>query len=119
MRVYGRSLTQGTPCEVVISSKEMIEAMAEPITAILDSICTVIEKTPPELLGDILRDGITMTGGGSMLHGLDRLIEYVTGIPTHLARQPVNCVVLGAGQLLEHLDKMPEGMVSLPSRTRG
>lgn len=119
MRVYGRSLTEGSPCEVVISSKEMIEAMAEPITAILDSICTVIEKTPPELLGDILRDGIIMTGGGSMLHGLDLLIEKVTGVPTHLARQPVNSVVLGAGKLLEHLDKMPEGMVYLPTRVRG
>ncbi len=118
MRVCGRSLTEGMPREVVLSSKEMIEAMAEPITAILDSICTVIEQTPPELVGDILKRGIMMTGGGSLLHGLDRLIERVTGIPTYIARQPVSSTVLGAGQLLEHLDGMPEGMVSLPSRVR-
>ena len=118
MRVCGRSLTEGMPREVVISSKEMIEAMVEPITAILDSIHTVIEQTPPELVGDILKRGIMLTGGGSLLHGLDRLIERVTGIPTYLARKPVSSIVLGAGQLLEHLDRMPEGMISLPSRAR-
>ena len=116
MEVCGRSLTEGLPRKIVLSSKEMLEALNEPITAILDSICTVIEQTPPELVGDILQNGMVMTGGGSMLHGLDRLIRRVTGIPTYLAREPVSSIVRGAGALLPYLSSMPEGMVTLPAR---
>ncbi len=116
MRVTGRSLSEGTPREVLISSKEMIEALYEPITAILDSICSVIEQTPPELVGDILQKGMTLTGGGSLLHGLDRLIERVTGIPAYVAKKPISATVLGAGSLLPYIGSMPEGMVSIPSR---
>ncbi len=116
MRVTGRSLTEGTPREVLISSKEMIEALYEPITAILDSICSVIEQTPPELVGDILQKGMTLTGGGSLLSGLDRLIERVTGIPTYVAKKPISSTVLGAGSLLPYIGSMPEGMVTLPTR---
>ena len=116
MRVTGRSLTEGTPREVLISSKEMIEALYEPITAILDSICSVIEQTPPELVGDILQKGMTLTGGGSLLNGLDRLIERVTGIPTYVAKKPISATVLGAGSLLPYIGSMPEGVVSIPSR---
>ena len=115
MRVCGRSLTEGLPTEAVLSSKEMIEALVEPITAILDSVCSVIERTPPELVGDILRNGMVMTGGGSMLHGLDRLIERVTGIPTYVAKKPISSVALGAGKLLPLMDGMPEGLISIPS----
>ena len=118
MRVCGRSLTEGLPREVVLSSKEMIEALVEPITAILDSVCSVIERTPPELVGDILQGGMVMTGGGSLLHGFSRLIERVTGIPTYMAKRPVSSVVLGAGKLLDRLDRMPEGMITLPSDLR-
>ena len=116
MRVTGRSLSEGTPREVLISSKEMIEALYEPITAILDSICSVIEQTPPELVGDILQKGMTLTGGGSLLHGLDRLIERVTGIPTYVAKKPISATVLGAGSLLPYIGSMPEGIVNIPSR---
>lgn len=118
MKVCGRSLEEGLPREVLLSSKEMIEALAEPITAILDSVCGVVERTPPELVGDILRKGIIMTGGGSMLCGLDQLIEKVTGIPTYAADHPVSAVVKGAGQLLPYLGSMPEGMVNIPMRSR-
>ncbi len=116
MRVTGRSLSEGTPREVLISSKEMIEALYEPITAILDSICSVIEQTPPELVGDILQKGMVLTGGGSLLHGLDRLIERVTGIPAYVAQKPISSTVLGAGKLLPYLGSMPEGLVSVPSQ---
>ncbi len=119
MRVTGRSLTEGTPRDVLISSREMIEALYEPITAILDSICSVIEQTPPELVGDILQKGMTLTGGGSLLGGLDRLIERVTGIPTYVAKKPISATVLGAGSLLPYIGSMPEGMVSVPSRVSG
>lgn len=118
MKVCGQSLSEGLPKEIVLSSKEMIEALSDPITAILDSVCAVIEKTPPELIGDILRDGIMMTGGGSKLHGLDRLIQRVTGVPTRVAKKPVSCIVVGAGSLLPYLDSMPEGMITIPARVR-
>ncbi len=116
MMVQGRSLSTGAPREVLISSKEMIEALYEPITAILDSICSVIERTPPELIGDILRKGMILTGGGSLLRGLDRLIELVTGIPTYVAKDPIEGTVLGAASLLPYISRMPEGMVTIPPR---
>lgn len=116
MKVIGRSLTEGLPQEIVISSKEMIEAQSEPITAILDSICSVIEKTSPDLVGDILQYGMVLTGGGSMLPGLDRLIERVTGIPTYVAKYPISSTVLGAGHMLKYINGMPEGMVTMPTR---
>ena len=116
MVITGRPLTEGTKGEALISSKEMIEALYEPITAILDSICLVIEQTPPELVGDILQNGIVLTGGGATLRGLDRLIERVTGIPTRVAKKPISSAVLGAGSLLPYLKGMPEGIISLPTR---
>ena len=117
MRVCGRSLAEGLPREILLSSKEMIEALAEPITSILDSVVGVVERTPPALVGDILEQGgITMTGGGSLLRGLDQLIEKVTGIPTRVADQPVKAAVLGAGRLLRDLNGMPEGMIDIPMR---
>ncbi len=116
MRVCGRSLSEGLPREVVLSSWEMIEALVEPITAILDSVCSVIEQTPPELVGDILQSGLVMTGGGSLLKGLDCLIEQVTGVPAYVASKPISSVVLGAGSLLNSMGSMPEGMVTIPAR---
>ena len=113
IRVKGRCLLQGLPKEISISSRERLEALMEPISEILDSICSVIERTPPELIGDIIKDGIVMTGGGSLLFGLDKLIEDVTGIKTRVAKDPADCVVNGTGIALEYLDKMPEGTVDL------
>ena len=113
IKVKGRCLLQGLPKEITVSSREMLEALMEPISEILDTICSVIEKTPPELIGDILKDGIVMTGGGSLLYGLDKLIEDVTGIKTRVAKNPIDCVALGTGIALEHLDRMPEGTVDL------
>ncbi len=117
MRVAGRSLSDGAQREVLLSSKEMLEALYEPITAILDSICSVIEHTPPELVGDILQKGMILTGGGSLLRGLDRLIERVTGIPVYMAKKPISATVLGAGSLLPQLGSMPEGPVQISSLT--
>ncbi len=113
MEVKGRCLLQGLPKVITLSSKEMLEAMMEPISAILDTICSVIERTPPDLVGDILKGGIVMTGGGSQLYGLDRLIEDVTGIKTRVAKDPVLCVALGTGELLKVLDKMPGEKIDL------
>ena len=118
MRVCGRSLAEGTPKEIVLSSKEILEAVSEPMTAILDSICMIVETMPNELLTRISQQGMVLTGGGSLLHGLDRLIEYVTRIPVRLARKPISSAVLGAGKMLQYLDGMPEGVVNLPVSTR-
>ncbi len=113
LEVKGRCLVQGLPKNITLSSKEMLEAMVEPISAVLDSICSVIEKTPPELVGDILKNGIILVGGGSLLMGLDRLIEDVTGIKTRLAKDPIKCVAQGTGRVLQMLDGMPEGIIDL------
>ena len=117
VEVKGRCIRQGLPKVISISSKEMIEALAEPVTAILDAVCWVIENTPPELLGDILRNGIVMTGGGSLLYGFDKLITQVTGIQTRVAKDAVSCVAIGTGKSLDNLDLLHEGAVNL-SRDR-
>lgn len=113
MEVKGRCLIQGLPKNITLSSKEMLEAMMEPISSILDVICSVVEKTPPELVGDILKNGIILAGGGSLLMGLDRLIEDVTGIKTRLTKEPTKCVALGTGKVLKMLSGMPEGAIDL------
>ena len=82
LEVKGRCLIQGLPRVVRINSDEIPDALEEPITAIIEAVCSVVERTPPELIGDILSNGIVMTGGGSLLYGLDRLIAYATGIKT-------------------------------------
>ena len=113
MEVKGRCLIQGLPKNITLSSKEMLEAMMEPISAILDVICSVIEKTPPELVGDILKNGIILVGGGSLLMGFDKLIEDVTGIKTTLTKEPIKCVALGTGKVLKMLNGIPEGTIDL------
>lgn len=103
MKVRGRCMDAGLPKEIAISSKEMLEAMMEPISQIVEALCRVVERTPPELVPDILRNGITMTGGGSMLAGLDLLIEDVTGIKARLTADPMRCVAIGTGMSLSRL----------------
>ena len=117
VEVKGRCMNRGLPKLITINSKEMIEALAEPVTAILDAICLVIERTPPELLSDILRNGIVMTGGGSLLYGFDQLVTRVTGIQTRVAKDAVSCVAIGTGKSLDHLDMLHEGTINL-SRER-
>lgn len=107
LEVRGRDLLTGLPKTVTLSSKEMIGATYEPMTALIDGICDVIEHTPPELVGDILHNGIVMVGGGSMLRGLDKLITRVTGIKTVRAQNPETCVCLGMGEKLKSISKFP------------
>ncbi len=105
VEVKGRDLSSGLPKIVTLSSKEMIGAMYEPMTELIDGICDIIEHTPPELVGDILHNGIILLGGGSMLGGLDKLIQRVTGIKTMVAKDPGSCVVRGMGIKLGTLNK--------------
>ena len=102
--VSGRDLVTGLPKEIAISSEEIREALKEPINSVVDSIKLTLEKTPPELASDVMERGIMLAGGGALLKGLDRLISEETGIPVFIAEQPIDCVVLGTGKVLEELD---------------
>ena len=105
VEVKGRDIVTGMPKVINLSSKEMIGATFEPMTALIDCICEIIEKTPPELVGDILHNGIMLVGGGAKLSGLDKLIHRVTGIKTYVADDPEDCVVKGAVAKLESINK--------------
>lgn len=108
--VKGRNLTTGLPKSVSISSAELIEAFVEPMNKILDAVHLVLERTPPQLVGDLDTNGIIMSGGGSLIYGIDRLIERSTGIRTIVVDDAVSCAAYGAGKMLNHLEDMQDGM---------
>ena len=101
MEVKGRNLVDGLPKNVTITSEEIREATADCVNIILDAVKGTLEKTPPELAADIMRYGITLTGGGSLLRGLDTLIASQTGMPVRVADNPLDCVADGTGVFLE------------------
>lgn len=103
MDVRGRNLITGLPKTLTVTSDEMLEALAEPVSAIVDAVHSVLEHTPPELASDIADRGIVMTGGGSMLYGLDKLIEEKTKIKTIVAENALSCVAIGTGKYVEYL----------------
>lgn len=104
MDIRGRDLTTGLPKTLTIHSSEMLEALIEPAMMIVDAVHGVLEKTPPELAADISDKGIYMTGGGSLLDGLDKLLQEKTGINVMIANDAVSCVALGTGKALDNLD---------------
>lgn len=106
MEVRGRSLISGLPQNIMISAAQTCEALQEPVDQIVDTIFSVLEKTPPELASDISEKGIIMTGGGSLIKGLSRLISERTDIPVTIAEEAVSCVALGAGNALDNLDML-------------
>ncbi len=95
--VKGKSLKSRAPVLTELTSNDMTEALFEPVTALIEEICAVIDKTPPELVSDIAESGIILTGGGCQIYGLDKLISSVTGLPVKVADDPALCVVKGAG----------------------
>lgn len=106
MDIKGRNLLNGLPENITITSSEIREALAEPLSHIIEAIKITLEKTPPELAADIIDQGITLAGGGALLKGLDRLINKETGMPVHIAESPLDCVADGTGIVLENLDKL-------------
>jgi rod shape-determining protein MreB and related proteins len=104
IEVRGRDIQAGLPKTVVVSSQEIREALADPIAQIVDRVKAVLEQTPPELSSDIIERGITLTGGGALLRGLDKLLNLATGIPVHIADDPLSCVAIGTGRALEEFD---------------
>lgn len=112
MDIRGRDLITGLPKTISISSKEILIALSEPISLIIDTIKQTLEITPPELAADIMELGITLTGGGANLYGLDKLISIETGMPVNIAKEPLNCVVFGTGLVLENIDTLKSVLVS-------
>jgi rod shape-determining protein MreB len=99
--VRGRDQVTGLPKTITITSGEVTEALVEPLSAISATVRAVLEKTPPELSSDIIDRGIVMTGGGSLLRNIDRFLTKETGVPCHVAEDPLACVAIGAGKALE------------------
>ena len=106
MDVKGRNLLNGLPENLTVTSEEVREALAEPLEIVIEAIKITLEKTPPELAADILDGGIMLTGGGALLSGLDIMIHNETGMPVHVAENPLDCVAQGTGMVLENSDKL-------------
>lgn len=102
--VKGRDLISGAPKTIELNSEEIRDALAEPVSAVVDAIKIALERTPPELAADIVDNGIVLAGGGALLHNLDVLIKEKTGLPVTVAEDPLTCVVRGSGKALEDLD---------------
>ena len=100
MTVKGRNLYDGLPNDITLTSQEVRDALADPLNTIVEAVKTTLEKTPPELSADIIDHGIVITGGGAKLKGIDMLIMQQTGMPVHIAENPLDCVAHGAGKRL-------------------
>jgi len=116
MNVKGRCLMTGLPKVFAVTSDELLEAFDEVSVAIIETIHGVLERTPPELVGDISTNGIVMTGGGSLIYGFDKLVTEKTGITTHIADDTVCCVAYGTGKALDNISVMAEGTLNLSRR---
>ncbi|MEA2717315.1 MAG: rod shape-determining protein MreB, partial [Actinomycetota bacterium] len=102
--IRGRDLVTGLPKTIVTSTEEVRKAIEEPVQAIVDAVKVTLDKTPPELAADIMEQGIVLTGGGALLHGLDVRLQQETGMPIVIAKNPLYSVALGAGQCLEEFN---------------
>jgi rod shape-determining protein MreB len=112
MNVKGRDLITGLPKELTISQRQISEALAEPVAQIIDTIKRALEQTPAELSADIVERGIMMTGGGSLLGNLDKVLRRVTSLPVSIAEDPLLCVVMGTGKALEEKSKLSDVFAS-------
>ena len=118
MDIRGRDLITGLPKTISITSAEVGHAIYEPINSILDAIKVTLERTPPELASDIMDFGIMLTGGGALIRGLDKLISAETGMPVHVAEEPLNCVAKGTGIALENIKNLPPDMLITSKKLR-
>lgn len=106
MPIRGRDLVGGLPKTIEVTSTEIREALGEPVRQIAEKVCMVLEMTPPELSADIIERGITLTGGGALLRGLDQFLERATEIDVYVADNSLDCVAIGTGRALEQFDKI-------------
>ncbi|MFN0029932.1 MAG: rod shape-determining protein [Acidimicrobiales bacterium] len=114
--VRGRDLITGLPKTITITTNEIREALAEPVSSIVDAVKVTLDTTPPELAADIMEEGITLAGGGALLSGLDRRLANETGMPIRIAANPLYCVALGSGQALEEFDALKNVLFSSSAR---
>lgn len=112
MDIKGRDLVTGLPKTISITSDEILDALKEPISQIIDGIKSTLEKTPPELAADIMDRGIMLSGGGAQLHGLDSLVRKETGMPVNVAENSLECVVMGVGKALEQYEEINRSQYS-------
>ncbi|MDE3087660.1 MAG: rod shape-determining protein, partial [Acidobacteriota bacterium] len=110
--IRGRDLVSGLPKTVVVSTQEIRKSIDEPVSAIIDAVKVTLDKTPPELAADIMEQGIVLTGGGALLHGLDARLQDETGMPIVVARDPLNCVAIGSGQCLEEFEALKQVLIT-------
>lgn len=116
MEIRGRDLVTGLPKTLTIDANQIQEALAEPVAGIIDAVRGSLEKTPPELSSDIMDRGIVMTGGGSLLRNLDRMISKETGMPVYVSDAALSCVALGTGIAVEHVDIYKKGFMATSNR---
>ena len=114
--IRGRDLITGLPRTVVVSAEEIRRAIDEPVNAIVSAVKSTLDRTPPELSGDIMDRGIVLTGGGALMTGLDERLRHETGMPIIVADRPLECVVLGSGKCVEEFDALQQVLVSEPRR---
>ena len=103
MEVKGRDLVAGLPKTITVTSDEVREAMLEPLNTIIESVRVTLERCPPELSADLVDRGLVLAGGGALLRGLDKLLSQETGLPVHVADDPLSAVAEGAGRVLNEL----------------
>ena len=111
MEVRGRDLIAGLPRTIPITSSEVMEAIETPLQQLVAAVRHVLEQTPPELSSDIIDKGMAMSGGGSLLRNIDKLLTQVTGVPCHVAENALNCVAIGTGEALKHYDFFRKSLV--------
>jgi len=113
MEVRGRDQLLGLPRTVTVRTNEIVDAISDPISAVTEAVKTVLEQTPPELSSDVMDKGMVMTGGGSLLRNIDKLLTSVTGVPCHVAEHPMACVALGTGRAMENFDIMRDSLLGV------
>lgn len=118
LEIKGRDLVAGLPKTITITSEEIREALQEPLRAILETVKLSLEKTPPELSADLISHGIVMAGGGSLLRGMDKLISEETGLPVHIADDPMTAVACGTGKVLDEMHYLKRVTVPIKSEIR-
>ncbi|MBE9555055.1 MAG: rod shape-determining protein, partial [Proteobacteria bacterium] len=112
MEIKGRDLMNGVPKELVVSQRQIAEALAEPVSAIIEGVKMALEHTAPELAADIVDKGVVMTGGGALLGNLDFVLRHATGLPTSIADDALSCVALGTGRCLEEMRTLKDVLIS-------
>ena len=116
MEIRGRDLTSGFPRNIVITSTQIEHAIKDSINQIVESVKNTLEKTPPELASDIMEKGIVIAGGGALIKNIDKLLSIKTGMPVHIAEEPLECVVRGTEKTLEDLERLKHVLINARKR---